>query len=116
MKITKYFSKNLVLLLLFLAFCLSSFAQSNTEIRDKINSANQEFIKLFNENGGGVAALYAKDAMVMPPNSDFIKSEGIANFWNGAFKAGIKKVNLETVDVESSGKIATETGKFTLYD
>ncbi|MDB4903193.1 MAG: hypothetical protein JWQ63_2474 [Mucilaginibacter sp.] len=116
MNVTKCFSKNLVLLVLFLAFCLSSFAQSNIEVREKINLANKEFIKIFSESGGGVAALYAKDAMVMPPNSDFIKSEGIANFWNGAFNAGIKKVNLETVDVEASDKIATETGKFTLYD
>jgi ketosteroid isomerase-like protein len=117
MKVTKYFSKNLVLLLLFLAFCLSSFAQNNVEIKDKINSANQEFIKIFSESGGyGVAALYAKEAMLMPPNSDFVKSDGIGNFWKGAFDAGIKKLSLETVNVESGGKIATETGKFTLYD
>ena len=52
----------------------------------------------------------------MPPNSDFVKSDGIGNFWKGAFDAGIKKLSLETVNVESGGKIATETGKFTLYD
>jgi ketosteroid isomerase-like protein len=105
------------MLFLFLAFGLSSFAQSNKEAWDKINSANQEFVKIFTESGGyGLAALYAKDAMVMPPNSDFVKSDGIGNFWKGAFDAGVKKVSLETVDVQSSGEIATETGKFTLYD
>ena len=60
--------------------------------------------------------LYASDATLCPPNSDFVRgADGIRDFWKGAFNAGIKKVRLETVDVNSFGNFAQETGKYMLF-
>jgi ketosteroid isomerase-like protein len=92
-------------------------AQSaSTKLSADIDAANAKFIQLFSQGDGSVATLYAEGATICPPNSDFIQGmASIRDFWKGAYDAGIKKVKLETVNVESAGPIAQETGKYTLY-
>jgi ketosteroid isomerase-like protein len=104
------------------AFCLliaNAYGQtSNEKIKSEIITANKSFSDIFNQSGGvGVAALYADNAMILPPGSEMIgENEAIGKFWKGAFDAGVKKVGLETISVESIGSSAVETGKFILSD
>lgn len=88
------------------------------KLSGEIAAANNKFTEAFTQNAGmGIGALYASDAMVMPPNSEPIQtSDAISKFWKGAYDAGVKKVKLETVSLESGGSFANETGKYTLYD
>src|ERR1700737_3066089 len=78
----------------------------------EITTANNKFTETFSQNAEmGIGALYASDAMLMPPNSEPIQSsDAISRFWKGAYDAGVKKVKLETVSLESCGDFASETG------
>jgi ketosteroid isomerase-like protein len=109
--------KALVALVLGSLVTTNALAQSaSPKLSADIDAANAKFVQLFSQGDGSVATLYAEGATVCPPNSDFIQGmSAIRDFWKGAYDAGIKKVKLETVNVESSGPLAQETGKFTLY-
>ena len=107
--------------------CLSIFSAmstvvvaqaDNAKVKEEIMAANKKFEQVFSASGGiGVAAFYAKDAMILPPNSDMIKdNDGIGKFWKGVFDAGVKKFSLVALNVESLGKSAVETGRFIIYD
>ncbi len=89
---------------------------ASTKLSADIDAANTKFSQLFSQGDGSVATLYAPGATVCPPNSDFIMGmSAIRDFWKGAYEAGVKKVKLETINVEAAGPIAQETGKYTLY-
>jgi ketosteroid isomerase-like protein len=106
------------------AICLSlmlpstvSAQSADAGVRQAIINANQKFCDVFSQSGGsGVAAFYADNAMLLPPNGETVGSAGIAAYWKGGFDAGIKKVKIETGEVESMGKSAVETGKYMLFD
>jgi ketosteroid isomerase-like protein len=60
-------------------------------------------------------AFYAGEAVVMPQDHPPVSGKGpIVEFWNGMFKVGLRKADLETQQVESSGDQACEIGKYTL--
>lgn len=69
-------------------------------------------------NGGdaqAVAALYTEDGAVLPPGSARIDGrEGIAGLWQSFIDAGVRDLDLETVELEASGDSASEVGQFTL--
>lgn len=96
---------------------LTTSAQtSSAKLSADIDAANAKFAQLFTQGDGSVATLYAEGATICPPNSDFVTGMNpIRDFWKGAYDAGIKKVKLETVLVESSGNLAQETGKYSLF-
>ena len=106
----------LAALILCISFSFAGVGQStNTKLLAAITSANNKFVDLFSQ-GSDLSVLYASDATLCPPNSDFVRgADGIRDFWKGAFNAGIKKVKLETVDVNSFGNFAQETGKYMLF-
>jgi uncharacterized protein (TIGR02246 family) len=60
-----------------------------------------------------VAALYTADAIVMPPDAQFVKGrESIKQFWSSAIQQlGVKDVRLDTVDLEIAGDTAYEVGE-----
>jgi uncharacterized protein (TIGR02246 family) len=92
-------------------------AQSiSTEIREAIVAANERFMGAFSRGDtAGVAAAYTANGQVLPPNSDVIAGQqGIQTFWQGAMNMGVKAVNLETVEVQGTGDIAHEVGRYTL--
>jgi ketosteroid isomerase-like protein len=94
----------------------TSAQTASPKLSADIDAANAKFTERFSQGDGSVATLYAPGATVCPPNSDFISGIGaIRDFWKGAYEAGIKKVKLETINVEAVGPMAQETGKYTLY-
>ena len=62
-----------------------------------------------------VAAVFAEDAWQMPPNSPpLVGREAIREFWLGAVAWGKWDFTLETQDVDVSGPMAVERGKYIL--
>jgi ketosteroid isomerase-like protein len=106
-------------LIVLMAFAMGVTAQAdNAKVKEEIMAANKKFEQVFNSSGGvGVAAFYAMDAKILPPNSEMIgDNDGIGKFWKAVFDAGVKKFSLEALTVESFGNSAVETGKFIIYD
>lgn len=63
----------------------------------------------------GMAALYTRTAVLMPPNAKACKGpRAIAAFWAGAIGMGVKGASLRTVDLEQHGTTAIERGEATL--
>ena len=87
-----------------------------TQIREAIIAANAQFMAAFSRgDAAGTAALYTERGQLLPPNGDFIAGkQAIQMFWQGAMNMGIQAVKLETVEVEGSGTIAHEVGRYTL--
>jgi uncharacterized protein (TIGR02246 family) len=85
-------------------------------VRNSIVAANEQFVAAFSRgDAAAVAALYGNDAQVLPPNNDLISGQqAIETFWQGVMNIGIKAAKLDTVDVDGSGDIACEVGKYTL--
>ena len=84
-------------------------------LRARLEKMGKDFADAYNRGDDkAVAAFYAEDAVVMPPDSDFVKGRpAIEAAWKGAHEAGMKNMMLEITDVESDGTYVIETGKAT---
>jgi len=114
------FSAPAVLLVAVPSFALLSCATPQNmdvaTVRMAIEAGSAKWMEAFNRgDAAGVAALYAEDATVLPPNSQMIQGRpGIESFWSGAIQMGLRDVSLTTVEVAGSGDMAYEIGKYTL--
>ena len=103
-------------------FAIASFtgaisnAAQQQNIRSAIEAGNQKFIQAFQKgDSAAVAALYAANAQVLPPNGEIASGdEPIQKFWQGVMDSGIKAAQLETLEVEAFDDTAYEVGKYTL--
>jgi ketosteroid isomerase-like protein len=60
-------------------------------------------------------ALYADDAVLMPPNAPaFNGAANVRKFWGGLLATGTTDVDLVTDDVITSGELAVERGHYEL--
>jgi ketosteroid isomerase-like protein len=85
--------------------------------RQAIDDANAKFAAAMNQGDVATAIhAYADDAKLFPPNSPALTGKAnIQGFWEGAAKAlGVKRVSLNTVDIEFIGDTAIEQGQYTL--
>jgi uncharacterized protein (TIGR02246 family) len=87
------------------------------DARSAIVAGNRAFAAALKKGDStAIAAMYAPKAKVLPPNSTAVGGrEGIRRFWQGAMDAGVKSATLTTVDVETEGDLAVETGRFVLF-
>ncbi|MFC2096090.1 YybH family protein [Bacteroidota bacterium] len=94
-----------------------SCTQESVDVTNEIIEANKGFMKAFNSaDMDALVQNYTVDAKLYPPNSDVVVGrEVIGKFWTGAMEMGVKKVVLETVNVESYGGSALEVGTYTIY-
>jgi len=66
-------------------------------------------------NTDAFMALYADDAVLLPPNSPAMPGrDAIRQFWSGLLAMGKTDVNLMVDDVYTSGDLAIERGRFEL--
>jgi len=86
------------------------------KLQEAIEAQNREFMAAFNgRDGKAVAALYTKDARILPPGSPMLTGrDQIEQFWQGLIEMGGEKAVLETVSVELKGDLAFEVGKYSL--
>ena len=76
----------------------------------------KRFAAAFNcGDAAGAVDGYTEDATILPPGSELIQGrQNIQRFWQGAMDAGIRAVDLETLDLRVSGDMAREIGRATL--
>lgn len=83
--------------------------------RSAIDSANAQFKDALKRgDSSALAALYASDAVVMPPNMEPLTSD-IAKLWGGFIRMGVKDVNLASTDVSGNADILAETGTYEIF-
>ena len=87
------------------------------KLRQEIAAANAEFMAgAEQQDAAALAALYTKGGQILPPNSDVVTGrEAIQGFWQAVMDMGIRRAELEIVEVEDHGKTAIEVSRFTLY-
>ncbi|MGH7802730.1 MAG: YybH family protein [Candidatus Binatia bacterium] len=86
------------------------------EARKAIDTGNALLMKAIDaRDEKAISALYTSDAVVLPPDAEMIvgSKTGIEALWKESFAQGMKSFKLETVNVERSGDVAVETGRFT---
>ncbi len=103
----------MALFALALAVSVPAFAQTGGDLRAQIGKMSKSWEKAYNAaDAAGLAALYAKDATVMPPNAEPASgSSAIRTYFDGDVKSGAKNA-LTMEDVTGSGDNAIETGKY----
>jgi uncharacterized protein (TIGR02246 family) len=101
--------------ILIAAFSSLAYGQSASANTRKAIEANlKTFVAAFNRgDAAAVAALYAVDAKLLPPNGPIVEGRAnIQTFWAGGISAGLKIVSLTATDVNVAGNLAIETGKY----
>lgn len=91
---------------------------SGAEIRAEIERTIEKFMEMFRQGDAeGIAELYTRDGMVLPPNSDLVEGkQQIKDFWKTAIDMmGIKSVRLQTQEIEPQNDIAYERGRAMIY-
>jgi len=89
---------------------------SNTDVAAIISRNNKRLCgELAVGNAAGVADFYATGAQLMPPNVDFIETDALASWWQGAIDMGVKDGSLTSISVEVHGDTAIEVGRYKLF-
>ena len=93
---------------------LAQGQNASASARKAIEANLKAFIEAFNKgDAAGVAALYAMDAKLLPPNAKLVEGRAnIQTFWGSAASAGVKIVSLTPSDVTATGVYAIEMGKY----
>jgi uncharacterized protein (TIGR02246 family) len=89
---------------------------SPAAVRAAIDSVVEGFMTAFRrQDAAAIAALYSRNGALLPPGGEFTEgAAGIERFWKGAFEAGIAEAELETVELEVTGDVVWERGRYTL--
>jgi uncharacterized protein (TIGR02246 family) len=90
--------------------------QTASDVLEEIRNANDNFEKKFaNGDAQGMASLYTSDGMLLPPGAAIQEgSIAIQNFWQMVMDMGVKRAQLETLNVEQQGETAIEVGQYSL--
>jgi len=101
--------------LLVFAGCASTSAPM-ADVGPAIRALADEFdTQMRAGNVDGFMALYADDAVLLPPNAPaFNGRDAVRRFWGGLLATGKTDVDLVVDDVTSSGELAIERGHYEL--
>ena len=86
------------------------------EVRREIEKADSRFGEgIRRGDAPAVGALYAEDALLMPPNMETIRGrEGTTEFWAGAIKMGVQDAVLTTLELRHEVHTVEEVGNYRL--
>jgi uncharacterized protein (TIGR02246 family) len=89
-----------------------------SDARAAIEAATAKFSAAFKAgNAADMAAFYADDAVLLPPNSQVVRGRpAIQKLWQDFIDSGAKELALTTTDVEAAGMLASETGTARVKD
>lgn len=98
----------------FFLSCTQPTQVDQAELEAKIGEVNEKWMAALQQgNAAGVAECYTEDSQFMPPNAPTMKGrEGVKAFMDGIMKAGVKKIQLTTSEIEGDSKRALETGTY----
>ena len=104
---------NFLGVVLSVAILSSAGAARSEDVRPAVDAGNRAFVAAFlRGDSNAVAELYTEDAQVIAPGAPIARGRAaIAAAWQKSIDAGVKDLVLTTVDVESSGDLACETGR-----
>lgn len=99
---------------LVMATSLAAWGQRGSDARAAIERGGKQWSEgVERGDAPAIAQLYAEDAQAFPPNAELVSGRAnIQKLWQSFLTAGVKKAALESMDVESAGNIAYETGKW----
>jgi ketosteroid isomerase-like protein len=82
-----------------------------------MEAGHKAFMAAFKRgDAAGVAALYAEDAQLLPPNADFVTGRAaVRASWQGLMDRGIKSMLLITGELEDHGHTAIDVGRYKLF-
>jgi uncharacterized protein (TIGR02246 family) len=85
-------------------------------LREAVAENNRRFTAAASRGDShGMAAVYADDAELLPPNSEPLQGRtGIERFWQGGIEMGIRGIELEMLGLETGDGFACEVGRCTL--
>ena len=88
--------------------------QQMEEAEAAVGEIEAAFVAAYNaEDGEGIAALFAPDGMIAPPNLMSIEQPSIADFYNAQFASGADfTLEVEREEVVVSGKTSVGWGGF----
>ena len=97
--------KSLKMVLVASAMSFSAITCSYSATTDDVKAAYKQWNAAFNSGDAEkIASTYTKDAVFLPPTHDVIESsEGIQNFFDGLFKAGVTGHQLEVIKIMEDG-------------
>ncbi len=110
----------LVVILILGAFTTASALSPKPKppkVRQAIEEANDAFMEaLAAGDAAALAQMYTEDALLLPPNADFVEGrEAIEAFWIAFFESGINSALLEIREVDPLGNTAVEVSNYTLF-
>ena len=108
--------RSLVGMLVLIGIGISSSAARADAVRDAIDAGNRAFVAAFlRGDAKAVSQLYSEDAQVIAPGAPVASGrDAIGAFWKKTIDSGVKDVRLDTLEVASSGDLASETGSVRL--
>ena len=77
-------------------------------------SAMERFRTAFNkQDAAGVASVFKDDAKLLPPGKPMLTgTDAIRAYWQGAFNAGVSRIEKTPLEVVVSGDLAVETSSY----
>ncbi len=103
-----------------LTACGTSEASNATEVREAMDARTAAALQVFDQADPAplsnfVLDAFAEDATMFPPNEDIIQGrQAIGEYLDALRQAGLKRIELTTLEVGGSGDTIYETGKYTL--
>lgn len=97
----------------------SEMTHDHGDVAAAIEAANEAYVNAYNAgDAAGVAAVYAEDATVMPPNAEpAVSRDAIeATMQAGLDAAPGFSLALETTSLEVTGDVAVELGRYVVTD
>ena len=81
-------------------------------VEQTIRDGTKGYVEAYNRGDAAAAAdFYTEDAKVLPANMEMVSGkQAIREFWRTAMEMGVKRMNLETVEVGYDGNLAYERG------
>ena len=81
-------------------------------VEQAIRDNTKGYVEAYNRGDPAAAAgFYTEDAKILANNMEMVSGrQAIQEFWKTAMEMGVKKMNLETVEVGYDGNLAYERG------
>lgn len=116
MKRTKTHAGLLALLSL-VFFLISSCTQGPADVTQKIQEANNAFMKTIESGDATALAMhYTSNAKLLPANGAIIEGrEAIEAHWSKALEMGMEKPDFKTLEALQYGDVVIEEGLYTIY-
>ena len=85
-------------------------------VEQTLRDGTRRFMEAYHRGDAAAAAdFYTEDAKILPPNMEMVSGkEAIQEFWKTAMSMGVRRINLETVELGYDGDLAYERGVSTV--